>query len=334
MRDARLFAVAAAGLALAACAKSVCEKTADAFDTYRENAIPCGAKGGVGSLVPSFKIGDACAVVEGACTGADETIMQTYADCVSAVPKCEVGKEGLFLDAEPTCLQSVFPTGLSPECGDALTDGVCKKLGEAMNHFDSVVTGCSADLPKVKAAYSDCVAASTTQCTWDDRWWSMEQYAACLNALPSCGTSADDQATFDAKIMECHYQLYVFDPCLSGIFEIPPKYLPAQLCATLDAALAKVSKNAELCPTADLSSVALITDDLGCTDETLGNCCSDLIAGNCLWVDRTGLNAFATCVSAVPACEAGKEADFTDALQACVDARDSVVTCGYALVPE
>jgi hypothetical protein len=331
MRDARLIAVAAAGLALAACAKSVCEKTADAFDTYRSNAIPCGAKGGVGSLVPSFKIGDACAVVENQCTGADETVMQTYADCVGAVPTCAVGKEKDFLAGEPTCLQSVFPAGLTPACGDALTDGICQKLGDEEAALAKVSgSACPTDLP-VRKAYDDCVKGSTTQCTWDDRVYSVEAYAACLQAMPQC---SDDPVIFAGKIGDCLSQLYIVEPCLSGIFEVPPKYLPAQLCATLDAALAKVSKSAELCPTADLSAVAFITDDLGCTDETLGNCCSSLIGDNCSWGDRTGLAAFATCVGAVPACVAGEEQAFTDALQACVDARDSVVYCASALLPE
>lgn len=106
--------VAVVSLALAGCGGSVCQDTADSYDTLNEKAKPCGAT--VVNPITEAEI-NTCEDNLDKCSDSDKKSLEDFNDCVGDLAKCSPGGERTFDSAVDTC--ETYLDKISDTCTNA-----------------------------------------------------------------------------------------------------------------------------------------------------------------------------------------------------------------------
>jgi hypothetical protein len=213
MAQVRILFFAVAALALAGCAKSTCDKAADGYYAYRSAALGCAY------VIPSIKIGDACAANDEKCTSDDAKLIDDYGDCLTKIAKCEVGKEQEFADAETACYGKL--SALSAECAASLSllcttsTNQAWSLVDAYDNADGMASSCT-EPPATPHTYktADACMLSITSCSNADLT-ALATYANCLISLPECAD--DTKADFEAAVAACNTALSLSAACSEAL---------------------------------------------------------------------------------------------------------------------
>ena len=104
---------AAVSLALTGCGGSVCQDTADSYDTLNERAKPCGVA--IVNPVTEAQI-KTCEDNIDRCLDSDRKALEGFNDCVSELDKCSPGGETTFDAAVDTC--GTYLDRISDTCDD------------------------------------------------------------------------------------------------------------------------------------------------------------------------------------------------------------------------